>query len=107
MILITTQLLALSSLAFAQSTPTVTTTPSPILFPNLHGINARLKQDMEKMKVDFLSNQLTQTQLDTIKNQIKTVRIQELSFIKVNGLGVDLTTDQTAQLNQLLDAINP
>src|ERR1035438_1350901 len=93
--LLVIQLIVLASTVFAQSTPTAT--PSTSLFPNLHGISARLKQDIDKMKSDYISGTITQVQLGTIRDQIKAVRVQELTYFQQNGNGVDLSNNQTAQ----------
>lgn len=94
--------------ASAQTVPTATIKVGPSVksCPNFYTINLRFNQMMKKMKTDLLAGTITQAQATAIHNQIKAARLQEINYFKQNG-NSDLTSDQTSQVTQLMNAVNP
>jgi hypothetical protein len=59
---------------------------------------------MGEINKDAKSGKLTKTQAQSAREQVKSIRIQELQFFKANG-NKELTSTQLTQLNQSLSQI--
>lgn len=70
--------------------------------PNLHQINTRLRAQWKLIQQGVKSGKVTKDQASALRSDLKSVRQQEVGFIKQDGKQ-DLTTDQVSQLSALLD----
>lgn len=89
-------------LAFAQ-TP-VPTVKAGVKYPVAINVNMRMMQQMQAISKAFHSGKITKEQAKAQRDQLRTIRKQQLDFMKLNGKK-DLTTDQVNQINQALDAL--
>jgi len=91
------------SLAFAQ-TP-VPTIKAGVKNPAVLNVNMRMMQQMQAISKALHSGKITKEQAKAQRDQLRSIRKQQLDFMKLNGKK-DLTADQVSQLNQSLDALS-
>ena len=97
----------LSTLAQATPDPAVTPTPLPkVIYSPAPKLDAALKQAMLQVSRDLKAKKLTSSQASSLRARVRTIRRQELSYIKANGKR-QLTGAQEAALTQKLDQIIP
>lgn len=77
------------------------TAPKPA-HPRIHEVHARMKEQMKRIDAGVKSGKLTPDQAKALKDQIKAVQAQMEADYQANGKR-ELTDDQKAQLNQMLD----
>lgn len=70
--------------------------------PITHQLNTRLRSQWMLVQQGLKSGKLTKEQANTLKTSLRSVRQQEVSFLKESG-NHDLTSAQLTQLNTLLD----
>lgn len=91
-----------ASLTWAANTsPTPT---SPRANTPLHQIGMKFREDMIQIQKDVKSGKLTQAQATEYRNQLKTIRKQELADMKANG-NKTLTADQESGLVSQMEAV--
>jgi len=94
-VLFSTVLMSVTAFSFAATT-TVNSGTNP--HPNLHQTNMTLKSEYQQVLLGEKSGKITTAQGDTLKADLKSVRTQEVAFIKENG-NHELNSAQTTQLN--------
>ncbi len=94
--------LGISTLSFAANT-SPTPTGSNASFP-LHQLGIKFREDMIKIQKDVKSGKLTQAQAAEYREQLKTIRKQEMTDVKANG-NKTLTTDQESTLMSQLEVV--
>jgi ATP:corrinoid adenosyltransferase len=67
--------------------------------------NAKYRKSIYQMNHDIGLGKLTQAQGQSLKEQLRAIRVQELQFFKLNG-NRQLTSEQLTQLNQSLAQIS-
>jgi hypothetical protein len=92
--------LGLSISSFAASTAYKSSVKNP--HPNLHQINLRIREQKKLIQTGLKSGKLTEQQAISMRNDLKSVRQQELVLFKETG-NHELTTTQQSQFNQILD----
>lgn len=85
----------------AQATPVVS---KANINSNLHQIGVKFREDMIQIQKDVKSGKLTQAQASEYRDQLKTIRKQELADVKANG-NKNLTSDQESQLMSQLAVV--
>ncbi len=85
-----------SSLVLAQTT-------APVPHPRIKEVHARMHDQMIRVRAGVKSGKLTKEQAQALKASLKAVRAQMQADFTTNGKK-ELTPDQLAQLNQMLDA---
>src|SRR5258708_10201018 len=91
-----------SMLLFGSLTLAQAATPVPTPNPALKNVNGRMMQDIQFIKKDQHSGKITLAQAKADRDQVKTIRKQELDDMKVNGTKT-LTAAQEASINQALN----
>jgi hypothetical protein len=93
-------LLGSGALALADTT----TAPSAVAkHPKISEVHSRLKDQMKRIRIGVKNGKLTQDQANALIASLKAVRAQMQADFTTNGKK-ELTDDQLAQLNQMLDA---
>ncbi len=86
------------SLALAQMT-----TGAPVPHPRIREVHIRMHDQMLRIRAGVKSGKLTKEQAEALIASLKAVRAQMQADFTTNG-SKELTPDQLAQLNQMLDA---
>lgn len=89
----------ISLAANTSPTPTGPNASSP-----LHQLGVKFREDMMQIQKDVKSGKLTATQATSLREQIKTIRKQELADMKGNGTKT-LTADQESGLVTQMEAV--
>jgi Spy/CpxP family protein refolding chaperone len=100
-VILSTVLMSITGFSFAATT-TVNASSNP--HPNVHQTNITLKSEYQQVLLGEKDGKITTAQGDTLKADLKSVRTQEVAFIKENG-NHELTSAQTAQLNATLSSV--
>jgi hypothetical protein len=87
----------------ANSTPTPAV-KNPGASSPLHQLGVKFREDMIQIQKDEKSGKLTQAQATEYREQLKTIRKQELADMKANGTKT-LTTDQESGLMSQLEVV--
>jgi hypothetical protein len=74
--------------------------------PNFHAVNERVKKQWSAVLTVLNSHKITKQQAIDLRADLKSIRVKEASYIKQNP-DHDLTVQQKAQLNSLLDKNAP
>jgi len=85
----------------ANASPTPT---NPKANTPLHQLGVKFREDMIQIQKDVKSGKLTQAQATEYRNQLKTIRKQELADMKTNGTKT-LTADQESGLVSQMEAV--
>jgi hypothetical protein len=70
---------------------------------NMFLINMRFRDQWKQIAMGEKSGKISSQQVSSFKESLKTIHLKEREFLKQDGKS-DLTSDQTSQLNQMLDA---
>jgi hypothetical protein len=89
----------ISLAASPSATPTSPNASSP-----LHQLGMKFRTDMIQIQKDVKSGKLTQAQATEYRNQLKTIRKQEMTDVKTNG-NKTLTADQESTLMSQLATV--
>lgn len=87
---------------FPASAANQTAPSAAVAHPVTHQVNTRLRSQWMLVQQCLKSGKLTKEQASTLKASLRSVRQQEVSFLKESG-NHDLTSAQLTQLNSLLD----
>src|ERR1017187_7014885 len=94
-VLFSTVLMSITAFSSAATT-TVNAGTNP--HPNVHQTNITLKSEYQQVLLGEKDGKITTTQGDTLKASLKSVRTQEVPFIKENGHH-EVPSAQADQLN--------
>ena len=94
----------LMSITAFSSAATTTVNAAANPHPNLHQTNMTLKSEYQQVLLGEKSGKITTAQGDTLKASLKSVRQQEVAFVKDNG-NHELTSAQTTQLDASLSQV--
>lgn len=72
---------------------------------NAQSVNARVMAQKKQIKKDLKSGKMTRAQAQAAWDSLKTIKKQELEFMRQNGQK-EITDDQKNQLNTQLDQTN-
>jgi|GEM_PF-2159368 Spy/CpxP family protein refolding chaperone len=100
-VILSTVLMSIAGFSFAATT-TVNASSNP--HPNVHQTNMTLKSEWQQIQLGEKSGKITTAQGDTLKASLKSVRQQEVAFVKENG-NHELTSAQTTQLQTTLSQV--
>jgi|ERR1039458_1693210 hypothetical protein len=73
----------------------------PATSPNMHSVNLQVRAQMKQIQDDLKSGKMTKDQAKGAFVKLRTVRQQELKFIRRNGQK-EITPDQKIQLEQMI-----
>ncbi len=82
----------------AVSAPKAVVTPNPAL----KNINIKMMEQMRDIAKAQHSGKITKDQAKGLRDKVKSIRKQQLDFMKANGKKA-MTPDQESQINQALD----
>ncbi len=85
--------------------PTRVALPKGVVTPNpaLKNINIKMMEQMRDIAKAQHSGKITKDQAKVLRDKVKSIRKQQLDFMKANGKKA-MTPDQESQINQALDA---
>ena len=84
----------------ANSTPTPAV-KNPGASSPLHQLGVKFREDMIQIQKDVKSGKLTQAQANSLREQLKAIRKQELADLKANGTKTLTSTQESALMSQL------